>query len=503
MRDSWFKKKVSEITVSNKDEPKEKVFVSKSLQKNVLYFKQQLGDSFDVKYRKCTISGKEFSFIMLDGMCNNMLITEQIMEPILSTDFSDCTGDSVIHKAADGVSASIDKSVGNDLDKAITDMITGNLVMMAEGAQFAVSFGVQGFPKRSPEEPNTESQERGSREGFVESFKDNVVMIRRRICNPVLKVKTLEVGTTSKTRVCICYLSDRTSEKMLERVTKQIKEAELDTVIGSGYIQPFVDCCLPSLFSGVGTTERPDVFAAKLSEGKIGIIVDGTPDALIVPYLFMEHFHSLDDYLKRPYYATFVRILKILSFIFSVFLPGAYVAVCTFHQEVIPETMIFTIAGQESKTPLPIMAEALLIHLIYEIVREAGLRMPKTVGHAVSIVGALVIGESAVTAGIIAAPMLIIVGLTAVSSFVVSSLYEPVAILRFAFIVIGGIAGLYGIMMGFAAVMVNMAALSPFGVPFTSPLSPTKVGAWRDMLLRINWRKLGKRRLQIDKMTEN
>lgn len=500
MHDSWFTKKVREISVSNKQPPKEKVTVDKVLQKNVLYFKQSFGDAFDVKYRSVVISGIEFSFIMLDGMCDSLLITEQIMEPILNSDFEGIMGDRVISFAADRVSASIDKSVTNDLDKAIENLIAGNVIMMADGAQLSVAFGVQKYVKRGPEEPNTENQERGSREGFVESFKDNVVMIRRRICNPVLKIKTLEVGTTSKTKVCVMYMSDRVNTNTLEKVVDRIKNAELDMVVGSGYIQPFIDHDIASLFSSVGTTERPDVFSAKLSEGKIGIIVDGTPDALIVPYLFMEHFHSLDDYLKRPFYTAFIRVLKMAAFIFSVFLPGLYVAICTFHQEAIPESMIFGIAGQESRTPLPIMAEALFIHLVYEIVREAGLRMPKAVGHAVSIVGALVIGDAAVTAGIVAAPMLIVVGLTAVSAFVVSSLYEPVAILRFAFIIIGGLTGFYGIMMGFAVVLVNMAAINPYGVPFTSPLSPTKLGAWRDMIIRVDWRKMGKRRMQIDKL---
>lgn len=500
MNKPWFRKKVDEITVSSSEEKKEKVPIDVDVEKNVSYFKQSLGEAFDVKYRKCTVSGKKLVFIMLDGMCDTLLLTEQIMKPVLKSDFSAEKGDKIIYKASDGVSASIDKTIVGDLGQAIALMLSGMLIMMAEGAQFAVAFGVQGFVRRSPEEPNTESQERGSREGFVESFKDNVTMIRRRVRSPVLKIKTFEVGTTSKTRVCVLYMSDRANEKTLSKVVEHIKGAELDTVLGSGYLQPFVDHRIPSLFSSVGITERPDVFTAKLSEGKIGIIVDGTPDALIVPYLFVEHFHSLDDYLKRPFYATFIRVLKIISFIFSVFLPGVYVAVCTFHQEIIPESMIFSIAVQESKTPLPIMAEALLIHLIYEIVREAGLRMPKSVGHAVSIVGALVIGDAAVTAGIIAAPMLIVVGLTAVSSFVVSSLYEPVAILRFAFIIVGGIAGIYGIMMGFAVVLVNMAALSPYDVPFTSPISPTKFGAWRDLIIRVNWRKMGKRRMQIDKM---
>lgn len=357
MKKPWFKKKVDEITVPNSEETNKKIPIDGDLQKNISYFKR-LGSAFDVKYRSCTVSGREFSFIMLDGMCDNLLITEQVMLPVINSSFEKEKGDEALFKAADGVSASIDKGIVTDLDKAIDEMLSGMLIMMTGGARIAVAFGAQSFPKRSPEEPNTESQERGSREGFVESFKDNIAMVRRRVRSPVLKIQTVETGKTSKTRVCVCYMSDRANTRTLEKVMEQIKNAELDTVIGSGYLQPFVDSRIPSLFTAVGTTERPDVFMAKLSEGKIGIIVDGTPDALIVPYLFIEHFHSLDDYLKRPFYAAFVRILKMISFIFSIFLPGAYVAVCTFHQEVIPETMIFSIAVQESKTPLPIMAEA-------------------------------------------------------------------------------------------------------------------------------------------------
>ena len=369
-----------------------------------------------MKYRNCTVSGNSFVFIMLDGMCDSLLITEQIMKPIINENFSQVKEDKIVYDAADRVSASIDKSITNDLNKAIEELISGNLVMMAEGCEVAILFGVQKFPKRPPNEPNTEMQERGSREGFVENFKDNVTMLRRRVRSPELKIEIVEVGDTSKTRVCICYFSDRTNRKILDSVRERLKNATLDTVLGAGYIQPFLDSKHPSIFSGVGLTERPDVAVAKMTEGKICLIVDGTPNALVVPYLLAEHFHSLDDYLKQPYYATFVRILKLIAFIFSTFLPGLYVAICTFHQEIIPETMIFGITGQESRTPLPIMFEALFIHIIYEIVREAGLRMPKSVGHAISIVGALVIGDSAVTAGIISAPMLIIVGLTATGS---------------------------------------------------------------------------------------
>lgn len=500
MSENWFENKIDEIAVKNEKQSIEKKFVDTDLQKNIMYFKQQFGDAFDVKYRKYNASGKEVYFVMVDGMCDSLLATEQVILPIIEADFSDEIGDKLIHSASDRVSASIDKSITNDLDEAIREAIYGSIIMLTEDSHFAVMFGVQGFPKRAVLEPSTEMQERGSREAFVESFKDNVTMIRRRVRNPVFKTQIVEIGITTKTRACVCYMSDRVDKKMLENVVERLKNATLDTVLGSGYLQPFLDTKYSSIFSGVGFTERPDVLTAKISEGKICIIVDGTPNALIVPYLFVEHFHSLDDYLKRPYYATFIRVLKLVSFLFSVFLPGLYVAVCTFHQEIIPETMIFGITGQESRTPLPVMFEALFIHLIYEIVREAGLRMPKSVGHAISIVGALVIGESAVTAGILSAPMLIVVGLTAVSSFVVSTLYEPVAVLRFAFIIVGGISGLYGIMLCFTAVLINAAAISPYGVPFTSPLSPTKLGAWRDLIVRASWKLMGKNRMEVNKL---
>lgn len=500
MSSNWFNQKIDEITVSCKNQKAEKRFVDTDLQKNIMYIKQQFGDAFDVKYRKYNAAGKEIYFVMVDGMCDSLLATEQVILPIIEADFTNESGDKLIYSAADRVSASIDKSMTNDIDEAIREAIYGSILMLTENSHFIVMFGVQGFPKRSVLEPSTEMQERGSREAFVESFKDNVTMIRRRVRNPVFKTQIVEVGNTTKTRACVCYMSDRVDKEMLEEVVERLKSVTLDAVLGSGYLQPFLDTKYSSIFSGVGFTERPDVLTAKLGEGKICIIVDGTPNALIVPYLFIEHFHSLDDYLKRPYYATFIRVLKIVSFLFSVFLPGLYVAICTFHQEIIPETMIFGITGQESRTPLPIMFEALLIHLIYEIVREGGLRMPKSVGHAISIVGALVIGESAVTAGILSAPMLIVVGLTAVSSFVVSTLYEPVAVLRFAFIIVGGISGLYGIMLCFAAVLINASAINPYGVPFTTPLSPTKIGAWRDLIIRAGWKTMGKSRMQVNKL---
>lgn len=496
---NWYEKKIDEITVPV-DNAEEKVSIKLTVSENFKYIKSKLDPSFDVKYRTSEIGKIKFGFVMLDGMCNNELLTEQIMIPVLRYNYDSSDGEKVILTAADRISGSIDKSIQYELNTAIREMLSGNLLMFVDGSARAVLFGVQGFPKRNISEPDSETQERGSKEGFSESFKDNVALVRKRIRSPILKTEVLEVGTTSKTRVCVLYLSDRANEKTVKEVKQKIQNSTLDICLGSGYIQPFLEGKVRSCFSGVGVTERPDVLTAKLSEGKVGIITDGTPDALFLPYIFTEHFHSLDDYLKKPYYATSIRLLKIAAFLISVFLPGLYVAICTFHQEVIPETMIFDICLQESFVPLPIMAEALMMHVVFEIVREAGLRMPRSVGNAVSIVGALVIGDAAVNAGLVAAPMLIILGLTAVSSFVIPSLYDVSSVLRFILIIIGGLAGFYGIMIAFAAVLVNMSAIEPFGVPFTSPLSPTKLGAWRDLIIRTDWKKLGANRLNTDRL---
>ena len=497
---NWYREKINEITVPNIEQD-EKVPVKLAVSENFKYLKSKLNPSFDVKYRSNEVDGVKFGFVMLDGMCDNEILTEQIMIPILRGHYKELPdGERVLETASNNISGSIDKSIQFELNAAIREMLSGNLLMFVEGSSRAVLFGVQKFPQRSISEPDSETQERGSKEGFSESFKDNVALLRRRIRTPVLKTEIIEVGTTSKTRVCVAYLSDRANEETVASVKKKIKKATFDVCLGSGYLEPFLGSEIPSLFSGVGSTERPDVLTAKLSEGKIGIITDGTPYALFVPHIFIENFHSLDDYLKKPYYAFAIRMLKIIAFFIGIFLPGFYVAICTFHQEVIPETMIFDICLQESLVPLPVMIEVLTMHTVFEIVKEAGLRMPRSIGNAVSIVGALVIGDAAVSAGIVAAPMLIVMGMAAVSSFVIPSLYDISSLLRAVLIVVGGVSGFFGIMLVFAVVVINMASISPYKVPFTSPLSPTKTGAWRDLLFRSDWRKLGTKRLQTDRL---
>jgi spore germination protein KA len=221
---------------------------------------------------------------------------------------------------------------------------------------------------------------------------------------------------------------------------------------------------------------------------------------MYTPYLFSDNFSSLDDYDNPTFYSSFIRLLKYFSFILSLFLPGIYVAIGTFHQEVIPTTLLYVVAASESTTPFPLVVEAIFIHILYEIMREAGLRLPKTIGHAVSIIGAIVIGEATVSAGLIGAPMLVVVAVTAIASYVVYPLYESVAVLRIVFIVIGGTMGIYGIMLGAGMLFVNICALNAYGVPYSAPLSPLTKNSIGDTILRESWLKLSKRKVRVSEL---
>lgn len=445
------------------------------------------GKSFDIVSREIKTEHLHAVCFMTDGMCDEIKITESVIKPL--TSFRKKDGASFTEEMKTKCFKGMNVREIRDAYTAAENIIAGNLTLVAEGSSVALTFPLQGFPRKLPSEPQSEQNERGSQEGFTDNFKDNVTLLRRRLRTPKLVIEQEITGETSKTPTLICYLSDRVNEEMLRKVKKRLQKTRLDAVLGSGYLRPFLDSRHPSLFTDTGITERPDTFSAMLLEGRIGIIVDGTPFALIVPYLFIDYFHAVDDYLSSSYYALFMRVLRIVCFTIAATLPGTFVAICLFHPEVMPSDIMYGISAATNKTPFPIMVEALTIHFIYEIVREAGLRMPRAIGHAVSIVGALVIGDAAVTAGLIAAPMLIVVALTAISSSVTVKLHEPIAIMRFGFIIIGGLTGLYGIMLGVGLMIIDICSVSPYGIPLSAPMSPFVLRAQRDAVLRSPWTK--------------
>ena len=465
--------------------------ISKSLDENKALLEDSFSGSFDIVIRNEKCGTKEFMFVFCDGLCDSLLISTCVVRPVINCRGPFPRNDTIGYLTGNVINCGELKTERN-LDRALRSMLSGCTLVFVNDEDRCIVCSTQKIPVRSIDEPYTEVEEKGSREGLTESIKMNTALLRKRMATPELKIDTLRLGLTSNTRAAICYISGKVDEDLLEQVRGRICKVKLDTVFGAFYMRSFLDTGIRSLFTMVGSTERPDVLCAKLNEGKVALLVDGTPFALFVPFLFIENFQTMDDYLNRPFFASLIRILRIVCFLFSVLLPGFYVAMGLFHQELLPDDMLYSIVMAESNTMFPLVMEALIIHFIYEVVREAGLRMPKSVGHAVSIVGALVIGDAAVTAGLIGAPMLIVVALTAISSFVVSNLYQPISVLRFIFILLGGVSGLYGIMIGVGLLLVNMCAVTNCGVAYLSPFVPFNRGAMRDTVTRPSFVKMAR-----------
>lgn len=474
-----------------------KTFLENSVTANINIIREKMASSSDLLVRDITVSGIKVGLVMCEGMVNIQTMAEILLEPLCSLNLEDKTPKSLLDWIENRWALAVDQSVVYTFEDVFRFMMSGFVVLIIDGIPCAVTMGMQGFNFRGISEPTTEVNVRGSREGFVEPLRINITMVRRRIKSPTMKFELGTVGTKSKTDYCLCYLTDKVSDKILKELKKRLEGIDLETILDSTYLIPFLENKPSYIFSQVGITERPDVLCGKISEGRIAILVDSTPFALIVPFLFSENFQTLDDYTHRPYYATFIRWLKYISFFLSILLPGLYVAISKFHPSLFPQALLYNIASAEESTPFPIFLEALIIFLLYEIMREAGLRLPKSIGHAVSIVGALIIGDAAVTAGIIGSPMVIVVALTAISAFVVPSLYESITILRFAFIFIGGFWGLLGIMLGLSVVAINLCSQNSFGIPVTAPITPLNLHQLRDVLIRSSFKKLDKNNFKI------
>lgn len=471
-----------------------------------LSLQSQFDNSADLSVRVFTLKSAlkiQAAVITMEGLVDKEQLSQSVLNPLLTFDYGARDSAAVSVIAYSSVMASSDVIKLSSADEIVTYITSGFAVLMIDGAEELYAVGVQGYSFRGVSEPESEVVQRGSREGFTEPLRVNMSMIRRRMKTPDLKFEQMTVGTDSKTQLMICYLQSQVSLDLLNKLKNRLSGCNLETVLASGYLSDYLeDNGSGSLFSGVGISERPDTVCGKLTEGRIAIIVDGTPAVMIVPHLFVEEFQSVDDYSNRTYYAAFIRLMKYLSFFVSVFLPGLYVALAQFHPEYFPTWLLINTSESLAQTPFPVTAEVLAITVVYEIMKEAGLRIPKSLGHAVSIVGALVIGDSAVNAGIISASTLMVVATAAICGYVTSPLYPPIMMLRMLFIVVGGFTGLWGITLATAVVLIGMCAKTSLGVPYLSSLSPFSLRRMRDVFIRAGWRQLSKHTIRVQKFPE-
>jgi spore germination protein KA len=372
-------------------------------------------------------------------------------------------------------------------DLLFESLLAGDTVILVDGYSSGFAISTRGSNERSVEEPISQSVVRGPREGFTESLGTNVALLRRRIKTSNLWLEMQTVGEVTRTEVGIMYIQGIVNEKIVEEARIRLGRIDIDGILESGNIEELIQDETYTPFPTLYNTERPDVVAAGLLEGRIAILVDGTPFVLLAPALFVQFYQSAEDYYQRADFATLIRILRYVCFFISLLAPSLYIAITTFHQELLPSSLLFSLAAQREGIPFPAFVEALIMEITFEILREAGVRLPKTVGQAVSIVGALVIGQAAVEAGLVSPAMVIVVAITAISNFVIPSFNMGISIriVRFLLMIFAATFGLFGVTVGLILTVQHLCSLRSFGVPYMAPMAPFVTADQKDTILRL------------------
>ena len=477
--------KLSEMIDSFSNEEPDKL-ISSDLSANERFLRDIFQQCSDVVFRVVPINNKtKLLFVYIDGLCDTKPLDEMMLNPVRTSE-KKCEVFIFEEFVANQLRAVAQIKSTKNVNELINGILTANVAVLVEGETTALLADLKGFEKRSIEEPSSETVIRGPRDGFTETLRVNTSLIRRRIRSPRLKIESFTIGKLSKTDVAVVYIEKIASDSVIEEVRKRLESIEIDGVIETGYIEEFIEDFPFSPFPQIQNTERPDIVCGSLLEGKVSIFVDNTPFVLIVPMTFWSGLQAAEDYYERFIYVTFIRWIRYILFNISLLLPSIYVAVTTFHPQLIPTNLLISIASAREDVPFPLLFEAFMMELMFEALREAGIRLPKSIGSAVSIVGALVIGEAAVEAGIISAPMVIVVAATGIASFAVPRYNFGTAyrLLRFPILILAGLFGLYGVILGVVAILIHLVHLQSFGVPYLSPIAPQNPKYLKDVLVR-------------------
>ncbi|WP_226668329.1 spore germination protein [Metabacillus litoralis] len=373
-------------------------------------------------------------------------------------------------------------------EKMYETILSGDSILLVDGSTEAFKIGTKGWEGRGVEEPSSEQLVRGPKDGFTENIRTNTSLIRRRINDINLVFEPIKVGKRSKTEVAITYINEVANDKIVEEVRERLAKIDIDAILESGYVEALIQDETYTPFPTVYNTERPDAVVGGLLEGRVAILVDGTPFVLVVPALFIHFMQSSEDYYQRADISTLIRLLRVGTFLLSLLTPAAFIAVTTYHQEMLPTTLLISLTAQREGVPFPAFIEAVFMELTFEILREAGVRMPRAVGAAISIVGALVLGQAAVEAGLVSATMVIVVSLTAIASFVTPKFNMAISVrmLRFVFMVLAATFGLFGIIIGLIILIAHLCSLRSFGVPYLLPFAPFVLKDQKDAIIRLS-----------------
>ncbi|TCP22677.1 spore germination protein [Scopulibacillus darangshiensis] len=483
----WEKKKMSAI----KEEISKDLDVNIMLVNKILGGKEKSGDLIIRHFNIGANSEFKTAIVYMDGLVDNATIDNFILKTqMIETRGIDperpITKDN-LSEIIKRYSLTINEIAEIDnMQKVISAILYGDTVLFIDGSEKAFDLNTKGWEHRPVGEPHTENVIRGPKEAFTETLRVNTALMRIRLKDPDLRVKQLTVGERTNTYVALVYIEGVADQTLLEQVERRIKKIEIDGVLESGYIEQMIEDSHWSPFPTLQYTERTDKAVANVLEGKIVVIVDGTPFVLIAPSIFTQFYQSPEDYYERFWIGTFIRFIRLISLFIALFAPSLYIALSSFHPEMIPSELEITMAAGRSTVPFPAIVEAMLMEISIEILREAGVRLPGVIGPTIGIVGALVIGQAAVQAGLVSPIMVIIVALTTIGSFACPSYNASIAIrlLRFPMMISAALFGLYGMMLFTLLIILHLCSLKSFGVPYIAPISPSHLGDLKDILFR-------------------
>ncbi|CUO42022.1 spore germination protein [Clostridium disporicum] len=438
---------------------------------------------FDVKYRDIKTILGDATLIFIDDLCNGTWLMEYTILPLRGfgklKDSEITTPQDLLDKVLDMNMAGLAK----DVDDAISHVLQGDAILIYENFEEIIYCEAKNFPRRGIGIPETESVLKGPKEGFNELIVDNVALIRRKLKNPNLKFEAVVLGEESNTAVAITYIKGIAPDELVNSIKEKIKNLDLRFILDTNYIEANLKK-QKSFFDTVGYTEKPDEIAAKLVEGRIGIIVDGTPFVITVPYFFLENFQMPDDYYLNRYYTNFNRVLRWIAFFIAAFLPGLYVAIITYHFSMIPTLFIFRLAVSRAGVPIPTFIEVLVMMFAFQFIKEAGLRLPHPIGSAMSIVSALILGDAAVGAGIASRITIIVIALSTLSYFLIPKIHGALSFWSIVISLASAAFGLPGFFAGSLIFIIQICELDSVGYPFLFPMGSTEQYSFKDVLFR-------------------
>ncbi|TWI57933.1 spore germination protein [Halalkalibacter nanhaiisediminis] len=464
------------------------------LDNNIERIEKETGKSSDIVIRRLNLGGQKdarAAVVYTEGLIDSHSLNE-ILEDLLDDDQHSSIKQvlqhfpNIISDIKENVIVVGSAKEATNFEDLFTHLLSGSAILLIEGISKALAIQIEGWEKRAVEEPQSQTVIKGPKEGFTENLRTNTSLIRRRIKSPDLWIDTKQLGRLTKTNTAIAYIKGIVSDKVVDEVYERLERIDIDSILESGNVEELIQDGKFTPFPTIFNSERPDAVAAGLLEGRVAIVVDGTPFVMMVPCFITDFFQSSEDYYQRADMATFLRLLRYLSFFIALLGPAIYISILTFHQEMAPTQLLISLAAQREGVPFPAYIEALMMEFAFEILREAGVRMPRAVGQAMSIVGALVLGTAAVEAGLVSAAMVIVVAITAIANFVIPSinLAITVRLLRFGMMILAASFGFFGIFIGLILMVVHICGLRSFGVPYTAPMAPFILEDQKDAIFR-------------------